>query len=874
MTKIFKKSPVARKVLEVNVGPVVGQVLSAEDTKEDDDVVHRVICSIESLDNYIMTGWAYSKSTPSGNLPLNLMVDGQLCKTFVCDTERPELAASLTGVLCVGFKVTLPDILSDGFPHRLQISQVTGDVVTFTGGEYPGADSICVPALLSSEFLSNVDGIRGGALVGWALRTRERDRRKVGSVRILVSAAGQPLAELVANVFRPDVALALGSEAACGFSFPISQELIDSGIHSITVRSLPDLRPLVGSPAALDLRGQIRGSEAKLFSDDIDELFKIAYRMKIRIDEATVEDRYPLAEYSRWFKRARIHARQRCVAKFGKQETNLTKISIVCPVYRPDLVAFQATLDSVRAQSHQNWELILVDDGSEDASLGKVGAQYAKLDARVKWMSLRNNVGISRATNAAIKEASGSFIAFIDHDDLLEPHALECMLTAACSSKAKLIYSDEDKVDDAGYHSEPFFKPDFSPRLLLEYNYISHFCMMRSDLVQKLGGLDASLDGAQDHDFLLRAIGNLSPEQVCHVPEVLYHWRKSSNSTALSGATKPYAARAGRLAVTQHLERRKVPAIVKSDSGNTRYNISWDYAVYPAVSIIIPFRNQIEMTEKCVRSVLQYSQNLSVEIILVDNWSDSMELSDFRAKMAEIPNVKILEVKEPFNYSRINNIAVREATNDFLLFLNNDVEICSENWLQKMLGEMMSSDDLGAVGIKLLYPNQTVQHGGVVLGAGGIADHAFRGVPPQFPGYFDLAKVPHEVTAVTAACLLCRKAHFIEVGGFDENYLRVAFNDVDLCLKIRRRGLRIIVLPTVYAIHHESLSRGSDTAPGKITRFMYENARMREKWGSVLTNDPYYNINFSRKYAPYAELRTDFCSSLEQNQKDPRSEAV
>ncbi len=500
----------------------------------------------------------------------------------------------------------------------------------------------------------------------------------------------------------------------------------------------------------------------------------------------------------------------------------------------------------------------MVDDGSGQADLTGIMAELAGADARIRHIGFRKNRGIALASNAALKSASGEFIAFLDHDDALEPAALEVMLRAKAATGARLLYSDEDKISASGALSEPHFKPDFNARLLLEVNYICHFVLLEASLLLQLGGLAKGYDGAQDHELLLRASEILTPQQIHHVPEILYHWRKTASSTAAAGsAAKPQAAAAGVAAVSAHLARRALPARVSSRGGLTCYRVDWQpiAAQKVGVSILVPFRDHVEMTSQCIKAIRQHTRDMEYEIILLDNWSTTAEAEAFTTAQANLPNTQVLKIPEPFNFSRLNNLGAQAAKHPFMLFLNNDVIVSDPAWLRTMLNECVVNPRVGAVGAKLLYPEGTVQHAGVVLGVGGVADHGFRGIPGGAPGYVMRAMLAQQISAVTAACMLVRKSAFNEVGGFDASELSVAFNDVDLCVKLAGAGWQIVYTPDVVAEHRESHSRGDDFNDRKIARFMLENEVMRTRHAAVLPHDPFYNPHFSREGGVYRELR-------------------
>ncbi|MDD2705320.1 MAG: glycosyltransferase family 2 protein, partial [Acidocella sp.] len=705
-----------------------------------------------------------------------------------------------------------------------------------------------------------VDGMIDGLIQGWALRVDERAGTKLGGVRILVTMEGQPVAELLADQYRADVAAAVGCEAACGFTFSPPPELRRRQRTSFRFFAMPGRQELQGSPLEIVYPEETARERIEGLIKRADELFTFAYHLRRDLKAALPKDRYLLSDYGRWAAASLPLAPARAVARYGALPEERPLVSIICPVYRPEIGDFLAAVDSVRRQSYPNWELLLVDDASGDKGLSDAMRQLAAADARIKLLTLKKNGGIAKASNAALAKATGRFVAFFDHDDMLEPCALEVMLRAQHATGAKLLYSDEDKIERSGTLCDPHFKPDFNYRFLLDVNYICHFVMLDAAVMRQAGGLDAKLDGAQDHDLLLRLCEMLVPEEIHHVPEVLYHWRKSGSSTAAAGSgAKPKAVQAGVTAVAAHLRRRGLAAEVASRGGLTCYQVRWQVATAvkkaAGVSILIPFRDHIEMTLECVTAIRKYTKDVPYEIILLDNWSMSPEAEAFTAAQANIEGTKVIRIAEPFNYSRINNIGVKAARYPFLLFLNNDVFVDDTLWLRRMLDEAQVNNSVGAVGAKLLYPGGTVQHAGVVLGVGGVADHAFRGIAGDAPGYMMHAMAAQEISAVTGACMLVRKMAFEALCGFDEQELTIAFNDVDLCVKLMRAGWKVIYMPDAVAEHRESISRGDDLDDTKIARFMFENEVMRQRYPDILPADPYYNGHFSREGGVYRELR-------------------
>ncbi len=523
------------------------------------------------------------------------------------------------------------------------------------------------------------------------------------------------------------------------------------------------------------------------------------------------------------------------------------RISIVMPTYNPPERWLRAAIESVQRQLYKNWELCIADDCSTDPRVRACLEEYAAKDKRIKVVFRTENGHISKASNSAAELATGEFIGLLDHDDELTEHALYmvvCELNK--SSNADLLYSDEDKMTTYGMRFNPYFKSDWNPDLLCCQNYVCHFSVVRTALFRKVGGFRAGFDGAQDWDLILRIADASSPDKIRHIPHVLYHWRVIETSTAHSTSAKPYVMQAQVKSVKEHLERRGVVgAKVEINESISQLRVRYPVPTpQPLVSIIIPTRDQLTLLRRCVEGVLEQTSYRNVELIIVDNGSTDPLALEYLAEMATDPRVEVLRDDKPFNFSRLNNDAVKRATGDILGFLNNDLEVIDPEWLSEMVSHVVRSG-VGAVGARLLYPNGLLQHGGIVLGIGGVAGHNHKGRARHDPGYFNRAILCQNLSGVTAACVLVRKSVFEEVRGFEEGALSVAFNDVDLCLKIRKEGYLVVYNPHAELYHHESASRGYETTPEKFARFESEIETMKNRWGETLSTDPYYNPNLT-----------------------------
>lgn len=521
-------------------------------------------------------------------------------------------------------------------------------------------------------------------------------------------------------------------------------------------------------------------------------------------------------------------------------------ISVLMPTYNANPDWLRAAIDSVRAQIYPHWELCIADDASTDSAIAPLLAEYQAREPRIKLMMRTQNGHISAASNSALELATGNFVALMDHDDMLPEHALYWIAEAiAAQPQAKLIYSDEDKIDVRGVRSAPYFKSDYNYDLLLSHNMICHLGVYETALVREVGGFREGLQGAQDWDLALRCIEQLSPDQITHIPRILYHWRMHAESTAHSGEkAKPYAYVAAARALNEHLARVGKPGVAEilpSGVFRVRYPLP---EKAPLVSILIPTRDGVDLLRTCISSILTKTTYTPYEIVIIDNGSTQPETLDYFAKLASDVRVRVVCDAQPFNYSALNNLAAKQARGDVLALLNNDIEVISGDWLQEMVS-LAVQPEIGAVGARLWYPNDTLQHGGIILGLGGYAGHSHRHFPKDHPGHAGRARLLQSFSAVTGACLIVSKDKFEQVGGLDAEELPIAFNDVDFCLKLKAAGYRNVWTPYAELYHHESASRGYEDTPEKQARMHREGAVLRTRWPQWLANDPAYNPNLT-----------------------------
>ncbi len=520
------------------------------------------------------------------------------------------------------------------------------------------------------------------------------------------------------------------------------------------------------------------------------------------------------------------------------------KISIVVPVFNTKEGHLRDMVDSVMAQTYSNWELCIAEGGSSDTRVKDVLSAYILNDDRIKAQFLDVNKGIAGNSNAAIALATGEYIAFLDHDDTLAPFALYEITSAVNRDrKIDILYSDEDNISgQRGRREGPHFKPDWSPDTLRSFQYVGHILVIKKALLDEIGGFREGYDGSQDYDLILRATDR--SRHVEHIAKILYHWRMHPESVAGNPFSKRYAYESAKKALTDHLSRQGIAGTIEDGLLLGSYQVRYTIEQTPLVSILIPNCDHVKDLRICISSILEKSSYQRYEIIIIENNSVDRATFDYYDQLRKHENVRLLSWKGAFNFSEVNNYGVEHASGEVLLFLNNDTEVINSDWLERMLEHAMRPV-VGAVGAKLYYPNGTIQHAGIIIGMGGAAGHSHQHCPPGAFGYFGRPKMIHNVTGVTGACLMLRKTVFQQVGGFDERFA-LAYNDVDLCLKVRDEGYFVVWTPFAELYHYESRSRGYEVTPGRMARFSEEIELFRKKWESVLRRgDPYYNPNMS-----------------------------
>jgi glycosyltransferase involved in cell wall biosynthesis len=519
-------------------------------------------------------------------------------------------------------------------------------------------------------------------------------------------------------------------------------------------------------------------------------------------------------------------------------------ISIILPVYNAPIPFLKKAIESVRGQAYSNWELCIADDKSTNSGIKGILEEYRALDKRIKVVFRETNGHICHSSNSALELATGDYIALLDHDDELRPHSLYMVAKAINeNSEAAIIYSDEDKIDEDGIRFDPYFKTDWNKDLFYSQNMISHLGVYKRSLAKEIGGFRTGYEGSQDYDLALRCIERIRPDQICHIPHVLYHWRAIKGSTALAQSFKNYAFEAALKALNDHFARTNQRATAIPNIFNTQ-RLKWELPQQkPLVSIIIPTKDKVEVLSTCVESIFEKTDYKNFEIIIVDNNStEKLTLDYFSLLTTTHENVKVLPFKHPFNFSSMVNYGVQHSNGEIVVLLNNDTEVINAEWLSEMVSHCLR-EDIGAVGAKLYFPNGQIQHAGVFVHENHPGIHIYLKHDKYSSGYHQKLILAQNYVAVTGACLAIRKELYLQAGGFDEANLRVAYNDVDFCLKVRELGYRNLFTPYAELFHHESLSRGSDFDKENYERFLGEQQFMITRWHSVMAHDPFFNPN-------------------------------
>ena len=660
--------------------------------------------------------------------------------------------------------------------------------------------------------------------------------------------SGRTVKRLVYLPHLPQELSFVPSEKSCNFSIKHLRFCKVAGFYArkLMLKKLCNVHPQYTGKAYQTIYNEITIASRKQTIRRYGEKKEILNHLIQTYDECFQPNTHT-SDYQTWIKRyetAQFDNPQKLLSQINRF-TCRPLISIVLPTYNSDKIHLRACIDSVTTQIYDNWELCIADDASTDPEVKKILEKFTQNDRRIKLTFRKTNGHISEASNSALKLVAGEYVALLDHDDMLAPHALfEVVKEINNCPGVDILYSDEDKIDTKGNRFEPHFKPDWNPDLLLSQNYISHLGVYKTSLIKSINGFRKGFEGAQDYDLLLRCVAKTASEKIRHIPQVLYHWRATSDSTAFNSNTKPYTTAAGIRAVQDYLGRQNKTVHVKKGLTENTFKVTYvPSKALPQVSLLIPTRNGHEILKKCVESILKKTTYENYEIIILDNQSDDSQTLAYLESVKKYPKIRMLAYNHPFNYSAINNFGVKHARGSIIGLINNDIEVISPGWLTEMVSHAVRRE-IGCVGAKLYYSNDTIQHGGVVLGIGGVAGHAHKYFPREDFGYFSRLLVTQNYSAVTGACLLVRKEIYLKVGGLDEK-LAIAFNDVDFCMRVRQAGHRNLWTPFAELYHHESISRGHEDTPEKQARFQQEINFMKSRWAGLLDSDPCYNPNLT-----------------------------
>jgi GT2 family glycosyltransferase len=710
-----------------------------------------------------------------------------------------------------------------------------------------------------------IDAASGFEIRGWAVDVCNKSM----PVRLEFYADNLFIGSVSCNEPRLDVLENVGGDGKCGFTFKISTAHRASFTGGRTLVAVDSVSRLpIGGGVQVYSDAARHWDAISATRTEIAQLRQILDRIEARLPDVSRMASIPIEAYDEYWNRF-YRLSPEVLAEQSARSGRLTYrplISVILPTWNSNTQLLDKAISSVRAQTYDRWELVVTDDGSDSDELRLFQRRYAA-EPRIRWHEASAREGIAVNTNRGIAAAQGDYIAFLDHDDELAPDALFNIALSLQQRQYGLLYSDEDRIEENEVgrcvHHTPFFKPGFDPDLLRALNYICHLVVLRRDVIEAAGGLRTGFEGAQDHDLLLRAVAHLSASDIRHVSRVLYHWRVTPGSVSRTPAAAEDIPRNIVAAVEDQLHRLNLAAKVETHSdpvGSRRQyatRVRWCLpSVAPKTSIIVATRDRLDLLRPCLNSVLDSLVGYpgQCEVLLVDNDSAEPETLSYFASLSAMTQIRLIRFRGAFNWSAINNAAARQAQGDVLVFLNNDTVVLTKDWCAELVANALR-EDVGAVGARLLYADGTIQHAGVVLGVEGVAGHESVGETPEDGGYFGRSQLLRSAAAVTGACLATRRALFEELDGFDDLNLKVAFNDVDYCLKVGKAGYRVVYNPFAVLYHLESKSRGRELSEAQQTRHRAEAAFFRERWNDGEIVDPYYNLHFERFARPFERLR-------------------
>lgn len=851
-TKYKKRINKVESLLKEDGRKPMKKLFHIDDIQLKQEKEHSVLCII---------GWYVPQYSEEVTFHLSVNSTEQVIQ-YDCK-RRPDVVKALGGKikkLEVGFEIKSWDIIREN----------TG-LIELNVTDGPGSISLLklnrkeICELVEKEmFRYNIDNVEkkidNGRTVyyvtGWAVLQDVTDH-VIFTVR---AVDGHVIESETSWVERPDLiaaGVATEEQKKSGFRIKYYSEAEDDCIEikneKKIVREIINIQKYIRRSRGEQRKQVARQMRKSLSIKNLFRLVRYVYKhgfkgIRSKIFQAMSEQDVAI-HYQDWFDRhkatiANLQEQRQYKFKFEP------KVSILVPTYNTPTIFLKEMLDSVLNQSYQNWQLCIGDGSEGNEELENILKEYCRKDSRIVFKVLEKNEGISGNTNGALELADGEFIGLLDHDDLLEPDALFEVVKELQNVNVDIVYTDEDKVMGNPLRNlDPNFKPDFSIDLFRSYNYITHFFCVRKSIVDEIGGFRSEYDGSQDYDLMFRCIEKA--KEIRHVAKILYHWRMHASSTAENPESKMYCYEAGRHAIESHLRRSGVQGTVEHAGLWGMYHVIYDTPGNPLISIIIPNKDHIGELDTCIRSIIKKSVYRNFEFIIVENNSEEEHTFRYYDEIQkEFDNIKVVMWGGEFNYSAINNFGVSFASGEYILLLNNDTELIEKNSLSDMLGICMRKE-VGIVGAKLLFEDDTVQHAGIVIGFGGFAGHVFSGIGKDDYGYMVRARINCNYSAVTAACLMTKKSVYEKVNGLSENFA-VALNDVDFCLKVRAENYLVVYDAFSLWHHYESKSRGYEDTPEKQKRFQGEVKKFQDKWYQILEDgDPYYNKNFPVTIAPF-----------------------
>jgi glycosyltransferase involved in cell wall biosynthesis len=850
------------------------------------DAAYPYFGRLENLNADRLTGWALSLNAPNAPVRLDVMVDQlKLCEVTtslkIQAEDGNDSFEKLGGK--AGFSINLSEYVTDNIRQKL-VGRGKFIITVFIHGtniELDNSPLTCLAnalldkpiraavkdelktSAMATRYAGNIDSIRGRRITGWVLDNNNTNKR----LELEFYLDGQYVGHTTANLWREELRTLASDNPRHGFEFVIPEKHLR---HLGSERAILDVCEQATKQtllSAFNIDGLPRPHPplTTLIRRQLDKIHEVLKNIESELPQLRYQSTYHIDEYDEYFRQyyTITPAYRRDMREEIAEFRYAPRISIILPVYKPELRILEETILSALNQTYANFELCVVDDGSGDDAIHGLIKQYAVRDSHIRFQVNDRKQGISAASNTALTLATGDYAAFLGHGDILSEDALFCVVKALQDKRHTVLYSDEDRFDEEGNHVLPIFKPDFNYDLLLSNNYIRHFLVVDTAALRGVGGLREEFLGCEDYDLILRLAESYPVPAFFHIPRVLYHGRILDESASQIVLDQRVLLEKIATTVQAHLDRRQVNATVAPEHDILKQHNIFATRVFwpipensPLVSIIIPTKDAINLVSSCIASILSNTDYRNYEILLIDHASEHPLSKGYFTSLAAYQNIRVLRYSGAFNWSAINNYAVSQAKGEILVFLNNDTVVLSRNWLTELVSHTVRPD-VGAVGAKLLYDDGTIQHAGVILGIGGLADHAFVGEASTAKGYLGRALLTVDMSAVTGACLACRREVFDQVSGFDAVNLKVAFNDVDFCMKITDAGYRIVWTPHALLYHLESKSRGVDDTPEKLKRFCREIRFMEEKWKNKLRVDPFYNPHFEcYSPSPFVHLST------------------